>query len=119
MKMSIEQFAKEFSAYTKLNEYIKALADGEIVEMECTQVEDENDWYTVIGYVVETAEPVEDSNGDYTAVNVYYSAVDADKDPYDDEQYKDADSAESAVQSAYTALVEERQELVNDFWRCY
>ena len=38
MKMSIEQFAKEFSAYTKLNEYIKALADGEIVEIECTQV---------------------------------------------------------------------------------
>ena len=106
MKMSIEQFAKEFSAYTKLSEYVKALADGEIVEMECTQVEDENDWYTVIGYVIETAEPVEDSNGEYTAVNVYYSAV-------------DADSAESAVQSAYTALVEERQELVNDFWRCY
>ena len=119
MKMSIEQFAKEFGAYTKLNEYIKALADGEIVSMSCTQVEDENDWYTVIGYVIKTAEPVEDSNGDYTAVNVYYSAVDADKDPYDDEQYKDADSAESAVQSAYTALVEERQELVNDFWRCY
>ena len=111
MKMSIEQFAKEFSTYAKLNEYVKALADGEIVEMECTQVEDENDWYTVIGYVIETAEPVEDSNGDCT--------VDADKDPYDDEQYKDADSAESAVQSAYTALVEERQELVNDFWRCY
>ena len=117
--MSIEQFAKEFSAYTKLNEYVKALADGEIVEMECTQVEDENDWYTVIGYVIETAEPVKDSKGDDTAGNVTYSAVDTDKDPYDDDQYKDADSAESAVQSAYTALVEEQQELVNDFWRCY
>ena len=119
MKMTMNQFKNKYSAYAKIGEYIDALTDGDVVELDHTQIEDGDDWYSIAGFVLEIAEPIEDNNGDYTAVDVYYIAVDENKDPYDDEHYRDFDDAESAVQSAYIALAEEQQELINDFWRYY